>query len=69
MKKQEQEAKEQGHQESQAMSKSLLTEELTKEAYQSYHLCLRVLQNIRAREAYRKRYQKPSRYEGIREVH
>ncbi len=36
MKKQEQEAKEQSHQGSQSMSKSLLTEELTKEAYQSY---------------------------------
>ena len=47
MKKQEQEAKEQGHQESQAMSKSLLTKELTKEAYQKYHLYLRVLQSIR----------------------
>lgn len=29
------------------MSKSLLTEELTKETYQSYRLCLRVLQSIR----------------------
>ena len=47
MKKQEQEAKEQGHQEIQAMSKSLLTKELTKEAYQSYRLCLRVLQSIK----------------------
>lgn len=46
MKKQEQEAKEQGHQESQAMSKSHLTDEFIKEAYQRYHLCLRVLQSI-----------------------
>ena len=37
---------EQGHQDSQAISKSLLMEDLTKEAYQS------ILQDIRAREAF-----------------